>query len=147
LFRDPLRGSSLSKGECNDLGLLPNLWPRGGSNPHDSNFISKKKKNQKRKQKKKVHNRGRSRSRSRRRRSSRSTTEAEAEAEGEEAAKAKAQQRQKQKEKKRKKKKKKTNWIRPAPRASGLRPQLDSVVFPPHMRSVKKEKEKKWCHL
>ncbi len=35
-------------------------------------------------------------------------------------------------------KKKKTKWIRPAPRASGLRPQLDSVVFPPHMRSVKK---------
>jgi hypothetical protein len=28
-------------------------------------------------------------------------------------------------------------WIRPAPRASGLRPQLDSVVFPPHMRSIK----------
>jgi hypothetical protein len=76
--------------------------------------------------------------------SGRSTTEAEAE--GEEVAKAEAQQRQKQmqkeKEKKRKKKKKKkTNWIRPAPRASGLRPQLDSVVFPPHMRSVKKKKK------
>jgi hypothetical protein len=26
--------------------------------------------------------------------------------------------------------KKQTNWICPAPRASGLRPQLDSVVFP-----------------
>jgi hypothetical protein len=31
------------------------------------------------------------------------------------------------------------NWIRPAPRASGLRPQLDSVVFPPQMRSVEKK--------
>ncbi len=36
---------------------------------------------------------------------------------------------------------KQTNWIRPAPRASGLRPQLDSVVFPPHTRSVKKNKK------
>jgi hypothetical protein len=32
----------------------------------------------------------------------------------------------------------KTKWIRPAPRASGLRPQSDNVVFPPHMRSVKR---------
>jgi phosphoglycerate dehydrogenase-like enzyme len=29
-------------------------------------------------------------------------------------------------------------WIRPAPRASGLR-QNDSVVFLPHMRGVKKK--------
>jgi hypothetical protein len=42
------------------------------------------------------------------------------------------------KEKKKRKKKKKTKWIRPAPIASGLRLQVDSVVFPPHMRSVKK---------
>ena len=39
------------------------------------------------------------------------------------------------------------NWIRPAPRASGLRPQLDSVVFPPHMRSVKKKKIDVQCKV
>jgi hypothetical protein len=33
--------------------------------------------------------------------------------------------------------------IRLAPRTSGLRPQLDSVMFPPHMRSISKEKERK----
>jgi regulator of protease activity HflC (stomatin/prohibitin superfamily) len=91
----------------------------------------------------------RRRRRSRRRRRRRSTTEAEAEAEGDEEeedeeaeAEAQAQQKQKQKEKEKKRtKKKKTNWIRPAPKDSGLRPQLDSVVFPPHMRSVKKGKK------
>jgi hypothetical protein len=46
---------------------------------------------------------------------------------------------QKWKKKKRKnnKKKKDQNWIRPAPRASGLRPLLGSVGFPPHIRSIK----------
>jgi hypothetical protein len=44
----------------------------------------------------------------------------------------------KEKEKRKKKKKrKKTKWTHPAARASGLRPHLDSVMFPPHMRSVK----------
>jgi hypothetical protein len=38
-------------------GLLQNLWLRRGSNPHESNFISKKKKKKQQK-----HNRGRSRS-------------------------------------------------------------------------------------
>jgi hypothetical protein len=51
--------------------------------------------------------------------------------------KKKKKKKKKQKQKKRKKKKRKTNRILPAPRASGLRPQLDSMVFPPHMRSVK----------
>jgi hypothetical protein len=40
-------------------------------------------------------------------------------------------------EKKGRRRRRRKIWIRPAPRASGLRPQLDSVVFPPHMRSIK----------
>jgi primosomal protein N' len=138
---------SLSKGDCNDPSLLRS---HGGANPSESTFISKKMKMKMKKQMrkktktkkqmrmkmkkqmrmkmylKKMKMRKHMRKKMKMKKQLRKKT------------KMKKQIKIKKEKKKRKKKKKvKTKWIRPAPRAVGLRPQSDSVVFPPHMRTVK----------
>jgi hypothetical protein len=106
-----------------ESGMIQAYYARdGGSNPSGSTFISKKMKMKMKKQMRMKMNMKKMKMRKQTREKMKMNMK---------KIKIRKQTREKMKMKKQ------TKWIRPAPRASGLRPQLDSVVFPLHMRSVK----------